>query len=421
MAITAPRGTQDFLPEQTADWQILEQKIRQICSLYGFGEIRTPLFESTELFLRGIGETTDVVTKEMYTFNDRGGRSMTLRPENTASVVRAFLEHKLYGEQKVYKFYYMGPMFRHDRPQAGRYRQFNQFGIEEIGSKDPAVDAEIIAMAFQLFRELGLNDLVLHLNSVGCPKCRPIYRQKLLDFFADKKEQLCDDCKARLEKNPLRVLDCKEEGCKQAAVGVPELTDNLCDDCKEHFAKVQEYLTKVGIPYELDPRLVRGLDYYTNTAFEIMYAPLGAQSTVCGGGRYDGLIEEVGGPAIPGIGFAIGMERLLLTLKEQGLLPPAEKKKPVFIVALGDAAKTEAFRLQQQLRAKGMYAEIDTMGRSMKGQMKSANRLEADYTVIIGEEELASGQAQIRNMATKEQVSVPIDGIVAYMETHKKG
>lgn len=421
MAITAPRGTQDFLPEQTAEWQILEAKIRHICSLYGFGEIRTPMFESTELFLRGIGETTDVVTKEMYTFTDRGGRSMTLRPENTASVVRAFLEHKLYGEQKVHKFYYMGPMFRHDRPQAGRYRQFNQFGIEEIGSKDPAVDAEIIAMAFQLFHELGLNDLVLHINSVGCPKCRPIYRQKLLDFFADKKDQLCEDCQTRLEKNPLRVLDCKEDGEKMMALGVPLITDNLCDECKEHFAKVQEYLTNVGISYELDPRLVRGLDYYTNTAFEIMYAPLGAQSTICGGGRYDGLIEEIGGPSTPGIGFAIGMERLLLTLKEQHLLPPPAKNQPLFIVALGDAAKMKAFELQQQLRTHDVYAEIDLMGRSMKGQMKSANKLEADYTVIIGDDELAQGQVQVRNMATKEQVSVPLDGIVAYMETKKKG
>ena len=421
MAITAPRGTQDFLPEQTADWQILEAKIRQICSLYGFGEIRTPMFESTELFLRGIGETTDVVTKEMYTFNDRGGRSMTLRPENTASVVRAFLEHKLYGEQKVHKFYYMGPMFRHDRPQAGRYRQFTQFGVEEIGSKDPAVDAEIIAMAFQLFRELGLTDLVLHLNSVGCPKCRPVYRQKLLDFFADKRDQLCEDCNERLEKNPLRVLDCKEDGEKMMQMGVPLITDNLCDDCRDHFQKVQAYLTSIGIPFELDPRLVRGLDYYTNTAFEIMYAPLGAQSTVCGGGRYDGLIEEVGGPSTPGIGFAIGMERLLLTLKGQGLLPPVEKKQPVFIVALGDEARAKAFCIQQALRENGIYAEIDLMGRSMKGQMKSANKMDAEYTVIIGEDELASHTAQIRNMATKEQISVPLDGIVAYMETHKKG
>ncbi|MBS5582047.1 MAG: histidine--tRNA ligase [Megasphaera sp.] len=419
--INAPRGTQDFLPEQTAEWQLLEEKVRHICSLYGFGEIRTPMFEETSLFLRGIGETTDVVTKEMYTFEDRGGRSMTLRPENTASVVRAFLQHKLYGEEKVHKFYYMGPMFRHDRPQAGRYRQFTQFGIEEIGSRDPAVDAEIIAMAFQLFHELGLNDLVLHLNSVGCKKCRPVYRQKLLDFFADKKDMLCDDCNARLEKNPLRVLDCKEDGEKMMEMGVPLITDHLCEDCRDHFEKVQQYLTSIGISYELDPRLVRGLDYYTNTAFEIMYAPLGAQSTVCGGGRYDGLIEEVGGPSTPGIGFAIGMERLLLTLKEQGLMPPVPTRQPVFIVALGDTAKAKAFSLQQELRGNDMYAEIDLMGRSMKGQMKSANKLHADYTVIIGDDELAKGEAQVRNMATKEQISVPLDGIVAYMETHKKG
>lgn len=421
MAITAPRGTQDFLPEQTGDWQKLEEKIRSICRIYGFGEVRTPIFESTELFLRGIGETTDVVTKEMYTFEDRGGRSMTLRPENTASVVRAYLEHKLYGDQKVHKFYYMGPMFRHDRPQAGRYRQFNQFGVEEIGSQDPAVDAEIIAMAFQLFRELGLNDLVLHLNSVGCPKCRPVYRQKLIEFFDGKRDELCDDCKSRLDKNPLRVLDCKEDGERMLSEGVPLITDYLCKECAEHFEKVQSYLTGIGISFEKDPRLVRGLDYYTKTAFEIMYAPLGAQSTVCGGGRYDGLIEEIGGPSVPGIGFAVGMERLLLTLKEQGLLPPVEEIRPAYIVALGDEARKEAFILQQALRAKSLYAEIDTNGRSMKGQMKAANKINADFTVIIGEDELAQGQAQIRNMETKEQETVALGDVVEYIESKKKG
>ena len=383
--------------------------------------MRTPIFESTELFLRGIGETTDVVTKEMYTFEDRGGRSMTLRPENTASVVRAYLEHKLYGEQKVHKFYYMGPMFRHDRPQAGRYRQFNQFGVEEIGSQDPAVDAEIIAMAFQLFRELGLNDLVLHLNSVGCPKCRPVYRQKLIEFFDGKRDELCDDCKSRLDKNPLRVLDCKEDGERMLSEGVPLITDYLCEECAEHFEKVQSYLTGIGISFEKDPRLVRGLDYYTKTAFEIMYAPLGAQSTVCGGGRYDGLIEEIGGPSVPGIGFAVGMERLLLTLKEQGLLPPVEEIRPAYIVALGDEARKEAFILQQALRAKSLYAEIDTNGRSMKGQMKAANKINADFTVIIGEDELAQGQAQIRNMETKEQETVALGDVVEYIERKKKG
>ncbi len=421
MSITAPRGTQDILPDRSGDWQNLEKKIREICVLYGFGEVRTPIFESTELFQRGIGETTDVVSKEMYTFADRGGRSMTLRPENTASVVRAFLEHKLYAERKVHKFYYMGPMFRHDRPQAGRYRQFNQFGAEEIGSRDPAVDAEIIAMAFQLFRELGLTDLVLHLNSVGCPACRPVYRQKLLDFFADKRDSLCEDCRARLDKNPLRVLDCKEDGERMITAGVPLITDCLCEECKDHFHKVQSYLTAAGIEFELDPRLVRGLDYYTKTAFEIMYAPLGAQSTICGGGRYDGLIEEVGGPSTPGIGFAVGMERLLLTLREQGLLPPVLKERPVFIVALGDAAKEKAFTLQQSLRGKGIYAEIDMMGRSMKGQMKTADKLAAVFAVIIGDEELAAQCAQVRNMETKEQEAVPFAALVSYIESHKKG
>ena len=421
MTITAPRGTQDFLPEQTGDWQNLEAKIRDVCSLYGCGEIRTPVFESTELFLRGIGETTDVVTKEMYTFEDHGGRSMTLRPENTASVVRSFLEHKLYGDGKIHKFYYMGPMFRHDRPQAGRYRQFNQFGVEEIGSQDPAVDAEIIALALQLFRELGLHDLVLHLNSVGCPACRPVYRRKLLEFFADKRAGLCEDCQSRLDRNPLRVLDCKEDGARMLSAGVPLITDYLCAECESHFEKVQAYLTEVGIPFTLDPRLVRGLDYYTKTAFEIMYAPLGAQSTVCGGGRYDGLSEELGGPPAPGIGFAVGMERLLLTLKEQGLLPPVKKLRPVFIVALGDAAREKAFGLQQALRGKGLYAEMDMAGRSMKGQMKAADKASADFTLIIGAEELAAGRAPVRNMETKEQETVPFVEIVAYIERQKKG
>lgn len=421
MSITAPRGTQDFLPEQTVAWQMLESKIRNICALYGFGEIRTPIFEQTELFLRGIGETTDVVTKEMYTFLDRGGRSMTLRPENTASVVRSFLEHKLYSEAKVHKLYYMGPMFRHDRPQAGRYRQFNQFGVEAIGSKSPAVDAEIIAMAFQLFHELGLKDLTLHLNSVGCSCCRPRYREKLLTFLENKKEELCEDCRTRLEKNPLRVLDCKLDGEKMMQMGVPLITDSLCDMCHDHFEQVQTYLTSIHIPFVLDSRLVRGLDYYTNTAFEIMYTPLGAQSTICGGGRYDGLISEVGGPDTPGIGFAIGMERLLLTLQEQGLMKNVETPIPVYIVALGDKAREQAFVVQQQLRDRGIYVEIDLMGRSMKGQMKAANKSRAIYTVIMGDDELAQGEVSVRNMQTKEQVSVALDDIITYIEEQEKG
>ena len=381
--INVVKGTKDILPADAPMWQMLEKNALEVFSKYGYKEIRTPIFEVTELFARGVGDTTDIVNKEMYTF-EKSDRSLTLRPENTAGVVRSFIENGMTRLSPPVKLWYKGPMFRYERPQAGRQRQFHQVGVEMFGVKEPAADAEVILLAVNYLKSLGLNDLEVEINSLGCPECREAYKNKIKEVLK------------------------------------PEF-NNLCDDCKEHFAKVQEYLTKIGIPFELDPHLVRGLDYYTNTAFEIMYAPLGAQSTVCGGGRYDGLIEEVGGPATPGIGFAIGMERLLLTLKEQGLLPPVEKKRPVFIVALGDAAKTEAFSLQQQLRAKGIYAEIDTMGRSMKGQMKSANRLEADYTVIIGEEELAAGQAQVRDMATKEQVSVPIDGIVAYMETHKKG
>ena len=412
MAITAPRGTQDFLPEQTAEWQWLEARIRQICSLYGFGEIRTPMFESTELFLRGIGETTDVVTKEMYTFEDRGGRSMTLRPENTASVVRAFLEHKLYGEPQVHKLYYMGPMFRHDRPQAGRYRQFTQFGVEEIGSKDPAVDAEIIAMAFQLFRELGLTDLVLHLNSVGCPKCRPVYRQKLLDFFADKKDQLCDDCNSRLEKNPLRVLDCKEDGEKMMNMGVPLITDNLCDECKEHFHKVQEYLTAVGIPFTLDPRLVRGLDYYTNTAFEIMYAPLGAQSTVCGGGRYDGLVELEGGKPTAGVGFAVGFERALLALQAFGSDLGADEAPCVYVANAGKELRQNVFAITQELRAAGIVTEADYQGRSLKAQFKQADKVGAKLILVLGGDELAAGKVKVRDMQSHDEVLADLDNVV---------
>jgi histidyl-tRNA synthetase len=308
-------------------------------------------------------------------------------------------------------------MFRHDRPQAGRYRQFNQFGIEALGTKDPAVDAEVIAMAMQLFQSLGLTDLNLHINSVGCPKCRPVYREALITFFRGKEDQLCSDCKVRLERNPLRVLDCKEEGCKRASIGAPELTDNLCDDCREHLEKVETYLTKIGIEYMLDSRLVRGLDYYTNTAFEIMYAPLGAQSTVCGGGRYDGLVEEIGGPSTPGIGFAIGMERLLLTLKEQKLLPPAAPVYPVYIVALGHTAREEAFAIQQGLRKKNLFCEMDLLDRSMKGQMKYANKINAKLAIILGEEELSNQTATIRNMETKEQATVALKDVIHYIET----
>ena len=301
--INCPRGTKDILPDKSSYWQYVEQMVREICDLYVYQEIRTPVFEHTELFLRGIGETTDIVEKEMYTFSDKSNRSLTLRPENTASVARAFLESKLYAEHQPVKVYYVGPMFRYDKPQAGRYRQFHQFGIEAIGAPDALIDAEVILLAVQFLRNLGLNELRLFINSVGCPACRPIYRERLQSFLAEKRAELCVDCRSRYDRNPMRILDCKNEECNRLTTGAPQLSEYLCEDCARHFSQLQQYLTAVEVEYTINTRLVRGLDYYTKTAFEIQYAPLGVQSAVCGGGRYDGLVAEIGGQAAPGIGF----------------------------------------------------------------------------------------------------------------------
>lgn len=417
----ALRGTQDILPEDAYKWNYMESAIRRLCSCYGYGEIRTPMFEATELFQRGIGDTTDVVTKEMYTFTDRGGRSITLRPENTASAVRAYLEHKLYGDQQVHKLFYIGSMFRYDRPQAGRYREFHQFGVEVLGANSPAADAEVIALAYTLFRELGLKDLVLHVNSIGCSKCRPVYRQKLIEYFHEREDKLCDLCRERLEKNPLRVLDCKEEGCRAASVDAPKITDYLCEECQAKFEALQKYLTALGMPFELDPRLVRGLDYYTNTAFEIQYTPLGAQSAICGGGRYDGLVEEIGGPHTPSVGFAVGLERLLLALEMQGLIPDPVRPRHVYIAAMGADAVAEGIRIQQQLRADGVRADMDLQGRSLKGQMKQAGKSGADYAVIIGENELAAGEAAVKSMADGTQENIPFENVPKYIADKESG
>lgn len=412
----ALKGTHDILPEEIYKWDYMEGVIRDVCSRYGYKEIRTPIIEATELFQRGIGDTTDVVTKEMYTFKDRGDRSVTLRPENTASAVRAYLEHKMYGDQQVHKMFYIGSMFRYDRPQAGRYREFHQFGLEVLGASSPLADAEVIAMACEIFHRLGLKDLDLHLNSIGDKNCRPAYRQKLIDFFEAKQDQLCDDCRERLYKNPLRILDCKEEGCKKASEGAPEITDFLCDECHRKFEAVKHYLNALGISYTVDPRLVRGLDYYTNTAFEIQYPPLGAQSAVCGGGRYDGLVEEIGGPSTPGIGFAIGLERLLLALEMQNLIPsPAEPKK-VYIAALGEDAVAKGFKIQEELRSRHIITDMDLQGRSLKGQMKQAGRMKAVYTVIIGSNELEKGQAVVKTMETGIQQDVPFEEVADYID-----
>lgn len=411
----ALRGTQDILPSDVYKWNYIEKVIRDLCGRYGYGEIRTPMFEATELFHRGIGDTTDVVTKEMYTFQDRGGRSVTLRPENTASVVRAYLEHKMYGDQKVHKVFYIGSMFRYDRPQAGRYREFHQFGVEVLGAPSPAADAEVIDLAYTLFKTLGLSDLHLHINSIGCSKCRPVYRKALIDFFKAKEDQLCHDCRERLEKNPLRVLDCKEEGCKAASAGAPEITDYLCDECQAKFDALKSYLSVLDIPYEVDPRLVRGLDYYTNTAFEIQYAPLGAQSAICGGGRYDGLVSEMGGPATPGIGFAVGLERLVLALEMQHLFPEKPAEKSVYIAALGEDAIAEGIRIQKALRKGGVEASMDLQGKSLKGQMKQAGKSGADFTVILGSEELARGAATVKHMSDGTQKELSLAETAPYI------
>lgn len=411
----ALKGTHDILPEEVYKWDYMEGVIQDVCARYGYKEIRTPIIEATELFQRGIGDTTDVVTKEMYTFTDRGNRSVTLRPENTASAVRAYLEHKMYGDQQVHKMFYIGSMFRYDRPQAGRYREFHQFGLEVLGASSPLADAEVIAMACEIFHRLGLKDLDLHLNSIGDKNCRPAYRQKLIEFFEGKKDQLCDDCRERLYKNPLRILDCKEEGCKKASIGAPEITDYLCDDCHKKFEAVKHYLDGLGISYTVDPRLVRGLDYYTNTAFEIQYPPLGAQSAVCGGGRYDGLVEEIGGPSTPGIGFAIGLERLLLALEMQNLIPAPKAQKRVYIAALGEDAVAEGFKIQEELRGLGVLTDMDLQGRSLKGQMKQAGKLDSQFTVIIGSNELEKGAAAVKNMADGTQKDIPFAEVAGYI------
>lgn len=415
----ALRGTQDILPADAYKWNYVEGVIRDLCRRYGYGEIRTPMLEATELFLRGIGDTTDVVTKEMYTFTDRGGRSITLRPENTASAVRAYLEHKLYGDGAVHKLFYIGSMFRYDRPQAGRYREFHQFGVEVMGASSPAADAEVILLAYTLFQKLGLADLVLHINSIGCPKCRPVYREALISHFRTSAETLCEDCRERLEKNPLRVLDCKEDAGKECVKTAPAVTDWLCDECREKFDALKTYLTALGIPFTVDPRLVRGLDYYTNTAFEIQYAPLGAQSAICGGGRYDGLVSEIGGPDTPSVGFAVGLERLLLALESQQLIPAQKEESRVYIAALGRAATAAGLRIQKELRARGILADADLQQKSLKGQMKQAGKSGAAYTVILGDEEMARGEAVVKTMETGAQDVVSLENVVSYIANEK--
>ncbi|SIQ74250.1 histidine--tRNA ligase [Halanaerobium kushneri] len=416
MKFNAPRGTNDILPPDTLKWQYIEKKTHEIFSNYNYQEIRTPIFEYTELFQRGIGEVTDIVEKEMYTFEDKGGRSITLRPEGTASVIRSFLENKIYGQTQPTKYYYIGPMFRYERPQSGRFRQFHQLGVEAIASNDPALDAEIISLGMRLLQDFGLSNLELHLNSVGCGECRPTYVEKLKTYLNENKEQLCDNCKNRIERNPLRVLDCKNEGCQNVIEHAPKITDNLCDSCSDHFDDVQEYLDILDLEYIINPLLVRGLDYYTNTAFEIKDNALGAQDTVFGGGRYNGLAEEIGNRDLPGIGFALGIERLLLSLEAKEIELPVESGVDLYITVIGEQAKKESFKLLDQLRNNGFRTEIDYLGRSVGSQMKSADRMNAEYTIIIGEDELNKNSATIRNMKSGDEKEIQLSNLLKEMK-----
>ncbi|MFA6666318.1 MAG: histidine--tRNA ligase [Armatimonadota bacterium] len=405
---TAPRGTADILPKESPKWQWVEAQFREKCRLYNYQEIRTPTFEETDLFARSIGEHTDIVSKEMYTFTDRSGRSLTLRPEGTAPVVRAYLQHNLASEQPVRKLYYITSIFRYERPQAGRYREHHQVGIEAIGSADPAIDAEVISLGMDYLTSLGIGGLELKINSVGCPNCRPRYRESLKESVKPYLAELCESCRIRYDANPLRMLDCKVPGCRELTVNVPSLIDYLCDECSAHLASVLKYLDLAGIKYTLDPRLVRGFDYYTKTAFEVQSSRLGAQSAVLGGGRYDGLVEEMGGAKTPAVGFGSGIERTLAIMEAEGVQFPPACHPRVFIVTLGDAPRAAGVQLLLELRRLSVAAEMDYAGKSMKAQMRSADRSGAEIAVIIGDDELAKGEVKTRNMQTREESAYPL-------------
>jgi histidyl-tRNA synthetase len=412
MAIQAIKGVKDILPADIPAWQHLEATARSLFEDYGFQEIRVPIFEYTELFARSIGASTDIVEKEMYTFEDRDGRKLTLRPEGTAGVVRAFIEHKLYADSQLVKLYYLGPMFRHERPQKGRFRQFYQVGVEAIGSDHPHVDIEVLAMLHRLFARLGITGLTLQVNSLGDASCRTAYRDRLKEFLQGKLSALCTDCQRRFETNPLRVLDCKVDTDK--FTDSPVMLDHLCSPCKDHFSTVEQGLTTLGIPFTVNPRLVRGLDYYTRTTFELVMGHEGAQNTVAAGGRYDGLVQEIGGPAVPGIGFALGVERAISLMDTAALAPMRPK---LFVAALGMAAAAKLMPAIYALRNGGIAVETDHGGGSLKSQMKKADRYGAAFTLIVGEQELASRTAVLRNMATKEQVAISLENVVEELRT----
>lgn len=406
MLTMAPKGTKDMMPEEAYKWQYIEKVFADVCARYGFSEVRTPVFEHTELFIRGVGDTTDIVQKEMYTW-EQGKRSLTLRPEGTSPVMRSYIEHKKYAEPQPAKYYYNIPCFRYEKPQSGRLRQFHQFGVEVFGAKSMMADAEIISLAYEFLRELGIKNLTLEINSVGCPDCRKEHRAALKEFLKPNYDKLCDTCKDRYERNPMRIIDCKSPECQKLVEGAPMMLDYLCDDCKKDFEELQENLKAAGIPFVVNPGIVRGLDYYTKTAFEFVTDTIGAQGTVCGGGRYDHLGEELGGPEIPGVGFGLGKERLLLVMEASGIEIPENKPVNALIAYMGEEPKRAAIKLAAELRRKGLAIELDCMERNFKGQFKLADRVGAANTVIIGEDELASGKVSVKKMDTSQQIEIP--------------
>lgn len=407
--ITAPKGTADVLPESTYKWQHIERQLREICNLYGFEETRFPTFEHTELFLRGVGETTDVVQKEMYTFTDKADRSITLRPEGTASVVRQVLEHGLYGGALPLKMYYIIPCFRYEKPQAGRLREFHQFGLEVFGSPDPAADCEVIAFGSRIFRQFGIEDITLEINSIGCAECRSKYKQALVGYYSNYKDTLCGTCLERLDKNPLRLLDCKSPVCGSLKAEAPSILDYLCEECADHFEKVKAGLDRIGLDYTVNPSIVRGLDYYNRTVFEFVSNNIGAQGTALAGGRYDGLAQELGGAPLAGLGFAMGMERLLLLLDSAKIEIPTPPVPDLFIAALGEKAALFAAKAAEELRNAGKSVQTDLNGRSLKAQMKYAAKLSCRYVAIVGDNELECGEITLKDMSNSEQRQIKIE------------
>ncbi|HET7264904.1 MAG TPA: histidine--tRNA ligase [bacterium] len=410
MELRVPRGMQDVLPEDTGRWQRVEARMRDLAGRYGYREIRTPIVEHTEVFQRGVGAGTDIVDKEMYTFEDRGGRSLTLRAEGTAPVVRAVLEHNLAAQAPPVRVYYICPIFRYDRPQAGRYRQHTQFGAEVIGAPAPAADAEVLSLAVRLTEAVGLRGLDVRLSSVGDAKCRPHYEDVLRAYYAPRLDELCDDCRRRYDTAPMRLLDCKREHDREIAAGAPRILDYLCDECRAHFAGVRAHLEAMGISYTVDPMIVRGLNYYTRTAFEAMSGALGAQNVVFGGGRYDGLAEQMGGPPTPGVGFGMGIERLLIVLDAAGTRPSADHGVDLFIATAGTGSP-QALAIADRLRGRGLSVTADVMGRGLRSQMRQADRAGAAWVLLLGEDEVKRGAAILREMASGEQAEVPLDRV----------